>query len=55
MPKPSDFDLDAEEIVAAAVDIFREQGLDAVSMRSVPHGSGSRRCRSTAGSATRRP
>ena len=35
MAKPSDFDLDAEEIVAAAVDIYREQGLDAVSMRSV--------------------
>lgn len=35
MAKPSDFQLDAEEIVAAAVDIFREQGLDAVSMRSV--------------------
>jgi TetR/AcrR family tetracycline transcriptional repressor len=35
MAKPSDFQLDAEEIVSAAVDIFREQGLDAVSMRSV--------------------
>lgn len=29
------FDLDADEIVGAAVDIFRESGLDAVSMRSV--------------------
>jgi TetR/AcrR family transcriptional regulator, tetracycline repressor protein len=28
-------DLDADEIVTAAVDIFRESGLDAVSMRSV--------------------
>lgn len=35
MPKHNDFGLDADEIVAAAVDIFREQGLDAVSMRSV--------------------
>ncbi len=34
-PRPSEFDLDAEEIVTAAVDIFRESGLDAVSMRSV--------------------
>ena len=34
-PKPADFDLDADEIVSAAVDIFRESGLDAVSMRSV--------------------
>ncbi len=34
-PKPIDFDLDADEIVSAAVDIFRESGLDAVSMRSV--------------------
>ena len=32
---PSDFDLAADEIVSAAVDIFREEGLDAVSMRSV--------------------
>jgi TetR/AcrR family tetracycline transcriptional repressor len=30
-----DFDLDADEIVTAAVEIFRESGLDAVSMRSV--------------------
>ena len=35
MAKPVDFALDADEIVAAAVDIFEEQGLDAVSMRSV--------------------
>jgi TetR/AcrR family transcriptional regulator, tetracycline repressor protein len=34
-PKPVDFELDADEIVNAAVDIFRESGLDAVSMRSV--------------------
>src|SRR5207247_506683 len=33
--KPSDFDLDAEEIITAAVEIFQESGLDAVSMRSV--------------------
>ena len=31
----SDFDLDADEIVTAAVEIFHESGLDAVSMRSV--------------------
>jgi TetR/AcrR family tetracycline transcriptional repressor len=30
-----EFDLDAEEIVTAAVEIFEESGLDAVSMRSV--------------------
>lgn len=35
MSKPPDFDLDAEEIVTAAVEIFQESGLDAVSMRSV--------------------
>ena len=35
MTKPSDFDLDAEEIVTAAVEIFDESGLEAVSMRSV--------------------
>jgi TetR/AcrR family tetracycline transcriptional repressor len=29
------FDLDADEIITAAVEIFRESGLDAVSMRSV--------------------
>ena len=34
-PRPSDFDLDADEIVTAAVEIFEESGLDAVSMRSV--------------------
>jgi TetR/AcrR family transcriptional regulator, tetracycline repressor protein len=33
--RPADFDLDADEIVTAAVEIFRESGLDAVSMRSV--------------------
>ena len=33
--KPSDLDLAAEEIVTAAVEIFRESGLEAVSMRSV--------------------
>jgi len=33
--KPPDFELDAEEIVTAAVDIFHESGLNAVSMRSV--------------------
>jgi AcrR family transcriptional regulator len=32
---PVEFDLDAEEIITAAVDIFRESGLDAVSMRRV--------------------
>src|SRR5260370_12856921 len=35
MPKPDAFDLDADEIVTAAVAIFQESGLDAVSMRSV--------------------
>jgi TetR/AcrR family transcriptional regulator, tetracycline repressor protein len=33
--RPSELDLDAEEIVSAAVEIFEEAGLDAVSMRSV--------------------
>jgi TetR/AcrR family tetracycline transcriptional repressor len=33
--KPSELDLDADEIVTAAVEIFQESGLDAVSMRSV--------------------
>jgi AcrR family transcriptional regulator len=33
--KPSDLDLAADEIVTAAVEIFRESGLEAVSMRSV--------------------
>jgi AcrR family transcriptional regulator len=35
MSKQSGFDLDADEIVTAAVEIFEESGLDAVSMRSV--------------------
>jgi TetR/AcrR family tetracycline transcriptional repressor len=35
MRKAPDFDLDADEIVTAAVEIFEESGLDAVSMRSV--------------------
>ncbi|BBX00433.1 hypothetical protein BST36_16655 [Mycolicibacterium moriokaense] len=35
MPKANDFELEADEIIAAAVEIFLEQGLDAVSMRSV--------------------
>jgi AcrR family transcriptional regulator len=35
MSKPSAYDLDADEIVTAAVEIFHESGLDAVSMRSV--------------------
>ncbi len=35
MTKAPDFDLDAEEIITAAVEIFEESGLDAVSMRSV--------------------
>jgi AcrR family transcriptional regulator len=35
MKEPSDFDLDAEQIVTAAVAIFEESGLEAVSMRSV--------------------
>jgi TetR/AcrR family transcriptional regulator, tetracycline repressor protein len=33
--QPVEFDLDAEEIITAAVEIFRESGLDAVSMRRV--------------------
>lgn len=33
--KPAQLDLDADEIVTAAVEIFQESGLDAVSMRSV--------------------
>jgi TetR/AcrR family transcriptional regulator, tetracycline repressor protein len=33
--KPPDFDLDADEIVTAAVEIFDESGLGAVSMRRV--------------------
>ena len=35
MARPNDLELDAAEIVAAAVEILREQGLDAVSMRTV--------------------
>ncbi len=35
LTKPAELDLDAEEIVTAAVEIFEESGLDAVSMRSV--------------------
>jgi len=35
MVKQPDFELDADEIVTAAIDIFHESGLDAVSMRSV--------------------
>ena len=35
MSRQAGFDLDADEIVTAAVEIFRESGLDAVSMRSV--------------------
>jgi AcrR family transcriptional regulator len=35
MTARSDFDLDPDEIVTAAVEIFQEAGLDAVSMRSV--------------------
>lgn len=34
-PRADELDLDADEIVSAAVEIFRESGLDAVSMRSV--------------------
>jgi AcrR family transcriptional regulator len=33
--KPQDLELDAEDIITAAADIFSESGLDAVSMRSV--------------------
>ncbi len=35
MTKQPDFDLDADEIITAAVEILQESGLDAVSMRSV--------------------
>jgi AcrR family transcriptional regulator len=35
MFKQPDFDLDADEIITAAVEILQESGLDAVSMRSV--------------------
>ena len=34
-PKASKFELHADEIVDAAVEIFQDGGLDAVSMRSV--------------------
>jgi len=39
MTRAPDFELDADEIVIAAVEIFEEFGLDAVSMRSVSVGS----------------
>ena len=48
--RPADFDLDADEIVSAAVEIFRESGLDAVSMRSVASRLGVSPVRCTAGS-----
>lgn len=35
MTKQPDFDLDADEIITAAVEILQESGLDAVSMRNV--------------------
>ena len=35
MAKPNDLDLEADEIVDAAIVILRERGLDAVSMRNV--------------------
>jgi TetR/AcrR family tetracycline transcriptional repressor len=35
MSRQADFDLEADDIITAAVQIFRESGLDAVSMRSV--------------------
>src|SRR5437588_9176066 len=35
MAKPNDLELEADEIVAAAIVILRERGLDAVSMRNV--------------------
>ena len=35
MSRQPDFDLDADDIITAAVEIFRESGLDGVSMRSV--------------------
>ena len=35
MAKFSDFQLDADQIVDAAIEILRDQGLDAMSMRSV--------------------
>lgn len=33
--RPADFELSADEIIAAAIEIMHERGLDAVSMRSV--------------------
>jgi AcrR family transcriptional regulator len=35
MTSPGEFELDADEIVAAAIGILQERGLDAVSMRNV--------------------
>ena len=35
MTRAGDFELDADEIVAAAIVILQERGLDAVSMRNV--------------------
>ncbi len=35
MPKPTELQLDPSAIIEAAIDILREEGLDAVSMRSV--------------------
>jgi len=35
MARPNDLELGADEIVAAAIEILQEQGLDAVSMRTV--------------------
>ncbi len=35
MTRPAELDLDADAIITAAVEIFEESGLDAVSMRSV--------------------
>jgi TetR/AcrR family tetracycline transcriptional repressor len=37
MPRASKFHLDADDIVAAAIAIVREQGLDALSMRTLAH------------------
>ena len=49
MARAADFELAADGIVAAAVDIFLEQGLDAVSMRSVATRLGCHPRPSTAG------
>ena len=35
MTSPGEFELDADEIVAAAIAVLQERGLDAVSMRNV--------------------